>query len=42
VFEAPELWGSGFEAKANFCSAAMLLTYVHNSAVLFLAVGDIL
>jgi hypothetical protein len=25
VIEAPELWGGGFEAKANFGSAAMVL-----------------
>jgi hypothetical protein len=41
VLKAPELWGGGFEAKANFSSAAMLLTKVHDSAVLFPAVGDI-
>ncbi len=26
VLETPELWGGGFEAKANFGSAALLLT----------------
>jgi len=26
VLKAPELWGGGFEAKANFGSAAFLLT----------------
>jgi len=26
VLKAPELWGGGFEAKANFGSAALLLT----------------
>jgi hypothetical protein len=41
VIEAPELWGGSFEAKANFGSAAMLLTQVHDSAVLFLVVGYI-
>src|SRR5260221_13219642 len=41
VFKTPELRGGGFEAEANFCYAAMLLTQVHDSAVLFLAVGDI-
>lgn len=41
MLQAPELWGRGFEAKANFGSAAMLLAEEYDSAVLFLAVGDI-
>jgi len=41
VRETPELWGGGFEAKANFGSAALLFTEIHDSAVLLLAVGDI-
>jgi len=41
VFKAPEFRGGGFEAKANFGSAALLLTKVHDSAILLLAVGDI-
>jgi hypothetical protein len=41
VLKAPELWGGGFEAKANFPSAAMSLAEEHNSAVLFLAASDI-
>ncbi len=41
MIEAPELWGGGFEAKANFGSATMLLTQVYDSAFLFLTVGDI-
>ena len=39
--ETPELWGGGFEAKANFRPTALLLTYVDDSAILLLAVGDI-
>ena len=41
VIKAPELWGGAFEAKANFGSAALLLTEVDDLAVLLLAVGDI-
>jgi hypothetical protein len=41
VLEAPELWCGGFEAKANFRSAALLLTYADDSAILLLAIGDI-
>jgi hypothetical protein len=41
MIEAPELRSSSFEAKANFRSAAMILTQVHDSAILLLAVGEI-
>jgi hypothetical protein len=41
VLETPELWGGGFEAKANFGPTALLLTYVDDSAILLLAVGSI-
>jgi hypothetical protein len=41
VLKAPELRGGGFEAKANFGSAALLLTEVHDPAVLFFSIGDI-
>jgi len=41
VIKAPELWGGGFEAKANFGSAALLLTQVDDLAVLLLAGTDI-
>jgi hypothetical protein len=41
VLKAPELWGGGFEAKANFRSAAMFLAEKYYSAVLFLAAGHI-
>lgn len=42
MLKAPELWRGGFEAKANFGSAALLLAYVDDSAILLLAGGDIL
>ena len=41
MFKAPKAWGGGFEAKANFGSAALLLAQEHNPAVLFFAAGDI-
>ena len=41
MFKAPELRGGGFEAKAKFGSAALLLTQVHDSAILLPAVGNI-
>jgi len=41
LLKTPELWGGGFEAKADFDSVALLFTEVHDSAVLLLAVGDI-
>jgi hypothetical protein len=41
VLETPELWGGGFEAKANFGPTALLLTQVDDSAILLLAVGSI-
>jgi len=41
VLKAPELRGGTFEAQANLGSAAMLLTQIHDSAILFAAVGDI-
>ena len=41
MLKAPELWGRGFEAQADFGSAAMLLAEEHDSAVLFLAAGDV-
>jgi hypothetical protein len=41
VLKAPELWGGGLEAKANFGSAAMLLAKVNDSTILLFAGGDI-
>ena len=41
MLKAPEPWRGGFEAKANFGSAALLLTYVDDPAILLLAGGDI-
>jgi hypothetical protein len=41
VLKAPELWRGGLKAKANFGSAAQLLTEVDDLAILLLAGGDI-
>jgi hypothetical protein len=41
MIKAPELWRGGFELKANFGPAALLLTKVDDSAILLFSVGDI-
>jgi hypothetical protein len=41
VINAPELWRGGFEAKANFSSAALLLAQEDDPAILLFASSHI-